>query len=239
VLVEPARRLREGRHGRHLGGRVRRREVAQHAGFLELRLAALGYLHGEQPLVNDLAESIHDTRPVEVDTRGMVVLERIEGRTLAEDVKRPRVGVPPDRLEQRMTRRDPLQLLGFGRLTVRRAARVAVCESRELPIRLLFVAAENRRRARRLERVRQARNGLESKGHELGRLAEKARDGLGHDAPLLCTGTPLDQHREVQLLAGQPLQRVLTNRTKLALVHVAQQALLEVAVPQAPGIVVA
>ena len=105
--------------------------------------------------MDDLPEAIHDARPVEVDARRALVLERVEGRALAEDVQRLRVGVPTDRLEERMAGRDPFQLLGLGRLAVGGAARIAVRESRELPVRVLLVAAQDRRRARRLEGVRQ------------------------------------------------------------------------------------
>ena len=158
VLVKPGRRLGEGRDRGHLGRRVRRREVAEQAGLLEPRLAVLGDLHREEPLVDHLPESIHHARPVEVDARRAFVLERVEGRALAEHVERPRVGVPPDRLEQRMAGRDPLQLLGLGRLAVGGAARVAVREGRELPVRVLLVTTEDRGRARRLEGVRHARD---------------------------------------------------------------------------------
>ena len=158
VLVEPGRRLGKGRDRGHLGRRVRGREVAEQAGLLEPRFAVLGDLHREEPLVDDLPESIHDARPVEVDARRALVLERVEGRALAEDVERLRVGVPPDRLEERMAGRDPLQLLRLGRLAVGGAARIAVREGRELPVRVLLVAAEDRGCARRLEGVRQARD---------------------------------------------------------------------------------
>jgi hypothetical protein len=84
-----------------------------------------------------------------------LVLERVEGGALAEDVQRLHVGVPPDRLEQRMAGRDPLQLLRLGRLAVGGAARIAVGEGRQLPVRVLLVAAEDRGGAGRLEGVRQ------------------------------------------------------------------------------------
>ena len=239
VLVEPGRRLGEGRDRGQLGRRVRGREVAEQAGLLEPRLAVLGDLHREEPLVDHLPEPVHDARPVEVDARRALVLERVEGRALAEHVERLRVGVPPDRLEERMAGRDPLQLLRLGRLAVGGAARIAVRESRELPVRVLLVAAEDRGRARRLEGVRHARDGLERERHELGRLAEEARDGLRHDAPLLRPRAPLDQHLEVELLAREPLQGVLADGAELPLVHVAEQALLEVGVAELPGVVVA
>ena len=76
---------------RHLGRRIRRREVAEHARLLEPRRAILGDLHREQPLVNDLPEPVDDPRPIEIDPRRALVLERVERCALAEDVQRLRV----------------------------------------------------------------------------------------------------------------------------------------------------
>ena len=180
------------------------------------------YFHREEPLVDHLPESVHHARPVEVDARRVLVLERMEGRAFAEVVQRFRVGVPPDRLEERMAGRNPLQLLGLGRLAVGGAARIAVREGRELPVRVLLVTTEDRGRARRLEGVRHARDGLEGERHELGRLTEKTRDGLRHDAPLLRPRAPLDQHFEVELLARQPLEGVLADGAELPLVDIAE-----------------
>ena len=81
--------------------------------------------------------------------------------------------------------------------------------------------------------------GLEGERHELGRLAEEARDGLRHDAPLLRPRAPLDQHLEVELLAREPLEGVLADGAELLLVDVAEQALLEVGVAELAGVVVA
>ena len=189
--------------------------------------------------MDDLPEPIHDPRPVEVDPRRALVLERVEGCALAEDVQRLCVGVPADRLEERMAGRDPLQLLRLGGVAVGGAARIAVRESRQLPVRVLFVAAEHRRRPRRLEGVRQARHRLERERHELGRLAQEAGDGLRHDAPLLRPRAPLDQHFEIELLARESLQRVLADGAELALVDVAKQTLFEIGIAEVPGVVVA
>src|SRR3989304_3932227 len=103
----------------------------------------------------------------------------------------------------------------------------------------LFVSAASRRGGRRLEGVRQARDGLERERHELGRLAEEARDGLRHDAAFLRPRAPLDQHLEVELLAREPFEGVLAEGAKLPLVHVAEQALFEVGVAEASSVVVA
>ena len=87
--------------------------------------------------------------------------------------------------------------------------------------------------------MRQARHRLERERHELGRLAQEAGDGLRDDAPLLRPRAPLDQHLQIELLAREPLQRVLADGAELALVHVAEQAVFEVGVAEAAGVVVA
>ena len=43
--------------------------------------------------MDDLAEPVHDAGPVEVDPRRLLVLERVEGRALAEDLERLRMWV--------------------------------------------------------------------------------------------------------------------------------------------------
>ena len=75
VLVQPVRRLRQGCDYRHLGRRVGGCEVPEHAGSCKTGLAMFGDLHGEQPLVNDLPESVHDPGSVEVDSNRPLVLE--------------------------------------------------------------------------------------------------------------------------------------------------------------------
>ncbi len=78
--------------------------------------------------------------------------------------------------------------------------------------------------------MRQARDRLEGQWHELGRFAQKARDGLRHDAALLRLGAPLDQHFEIELLAREPLQRVLADGAELLLVDVTKQTLFEIGI---------
>jgi hypothetical protein len=109
------------------------------------------------PVLDHLPQPVHNSRPIEVDTRRTLVLERVEGCTLGKDVERLRVGVPSDRLEERMSRRHPLQAVRLCRLAIGRAAWVAICQGRELPVRVLLVAAEDRRGARRLEGMQDGR----------------------------------------------------------------------------------
>ncbi len=104
----------------------------------------LGDFHREEPLVNDVPEPVHDPRSIEVDARWAFVLQRVEGRALGQNVQRCAQRVPPDRLEERMSWRDPFQLPGLGRIAIGGAPRIAVREGRKLPVRLLLVAAQHR-----------------------------------------------------------------------------------------------
>ena len=238
MLVQPSRHLGETRDGRHLGWWVRWREVAEQAGLLESRFAVLWNLHREKPLVHYLPESIHHTRPVEVDACRAFMLKRVKGCAFAEHLERPRLDVTPDCLKEWVAGRYPFKLFSFGGLAISRAARIAVREGRELPVRVLLVAAEDRGRARRLKGVRHVREGLEGERHEIGRLANETRDGLRHDALFLRPRTPLNQHFQIELLAREPLKSVPADSTELLLVDVAKHALLEVCVAEFAGVVV-
>src|SRR5439155_20658069 len=102
----------------------------------------------------------------------------------------------------------------------------------------LFVPTEERWGSCGIEGVRDAGNALESHRDELGRFAKEACDGLRHDTAFLRARAPLDQHLEIEFLARQPLESVLTDRPELPLVHVPQQALLEVGVAEAPRVII-
>ena len=81
--------------------------------------------------MDDLPESIHDARPVEVDARRALVLQGVEAsRPCSRTSSACVVGVPADRLEERMPGRDPFQLLRLGGVAVGGAARIAVGEER-------------------------------------------------------------------------------------------------------------
>ena len=115
----PHRRVR-GRRGLGLGRNrgqlrwpVRGSEVADQARFAKPRLAFRRDLDREEALVDDLAEPVHNARPVEVDAGGVLMLERVEGRALAPQVQ----GVPvdqgdrPDRHEREADERAEQQAL--------------------------------------------------------------------------------------------------------------------------------
>src|SRR3990170_2349042 len=115
-----------------------------------------------------------------------------------------------------MARRDPLKAVQLGHLAVGGATRIPVCKRRELPVWVLLVAAEDGRSPCRLERMRHARDRLQGERNELRRLAQETRDGLRHDALFLSARASLNEHLQVELLAGEPLQGVLADGAELA-----------------------
>ena len=92
--------------------------------------------------MHDLAESIHDLRAVEVDPGRRLVRYGIVGRPAVQWFQRLIVRMAADCLEQRMARRDPLQGVLLGGLSIRAAARIPARQFRQLPVGFALVAAE-------------------------------------------------------------------------------------------------
>src|SRR5260221_4502151 len=189
--------------------------------------------------MNHLSEPVDHPRPVEIYPNRPLMLERVERRAPAHDVQRLRARVPPNRLEEWMAGRHPFQVIYLGCLAIRRTSRVAVREGRQLPVKVLLILSQGRWPARWLERVREARDRPQRERHELGCLAQETSDSLRHNPLLLCPRASLDQHFKIELLAGQALQRVLTDRPELLLVDIAEEALFEVGIPEVSRVVVA
>ena len=96
-----------------------RGEIAQHRGLAEAGLAAFGQLQGEEPFVDDVAQTVHDPRAVEVDPCGRVMGQAIEAGPALEILLGQLEGVTADCLEERMAGRDPLQVVFLGRFPMR------------------------------------------------------------------------------------------------------------------------
>jgi hypothetical protein len=56
---------------------------------------------------------------------------------------------------------------------------------------------------------------------------------------LLRSRAPLDQHLQIQFLRGQSFERVLANRPKTILAHIAKQAIFQVGLAQVARLIVA
>jgi histidinol dehydrogenase len=104
--------------------------------------------------------AIHNAGAVKIEAGWPVMLERVKGRTPPHHRKRLVVRMATDRLEERMARRDPLQVVNLCRLPVCRAARVLIRQSRQLPVRIALVTAQRRRDSSRLEGMRKVREGF-------------------------------------------------------------------------------
>ena len=147
--------------------------------------------------------------------------------------------MPAQRLEQGVSRGNPFQVVPFGGVAVCRQARVAGRQVRMLPVRVALVLLQSRRCAAGIEGMRQPAHRPQSQGRVSGALGDEARDALGHHPPLLRAGAALDEHGEVELLGGQPFQRRLADGAETVLVHVLQEAVLEVFLAQLAGVEVA
>jgi hypothetical protein len=75
-------------------------------------------LHGEEPLVNGIPQAIHDPGPKEVHPGRLLVGEGVVDRPAGEGLRGQAGRVVTNRLEQRMARRDPFQIVLLDRLPV-------------------------------------------------------------------------------------------------------------------------
>lgn len=143
LFVKPAchfgKRSRRPRYGRRFG----RREVSEQTRFAKLRFGTFGDLAHEEPLVDDLAQTVDDARPIEIDARRLLVLERMEGG-------------PPDSMiasarpcvcrriasNSGVSGRHQFQLLGLRRLPIGGTPGVAIGEGRKLPVGIPVIAAQ-------------------------------------------------------------------------------------------------
>ena len=101
--------------------------------------------------MNDVAQAVDDARAIEIDTRGLIVLQRIVASAFTEGFLRKVQSMATQRFKERMTRRHPFQAVLFRGLSVRRQARIARGQGRQLPIGLAFVSFEYRRRPSGIE----------------------------------------------------------------------------------------
>src|SRR6266581_1791157 len=95
VFVEPRRHFGKLCNLRQTVRYFARCEIPEQAQILETWISVFQDLDCEQTLVDDLAEAIDNPRPVQVDARGILMLERVERSAFPEYVEGPSVGVAP------------------------------------------------------------------------------------------------------------------------------------------------
>ena len=108
VLMKPTDGLRRPCHRGQGLRRLDRDEVAEDAGLLGDGFTPVRYFDGEEPLVDDPAESVHDPSAIEVNPDRALVLNRVEARPLLERLLRLPDRMAPQSLEERVTGRNPL-----------------------------------------------------------------------------------------------------------------------------------
>ena len=83
--------------------------------------------------MDDMTQTVHHPRAVEVDARRLLVGKGVETGALPEGFQGTLTGVAPDRLEERVARSDPLQVVLVRSLSASGAARIAVGDLGQLP----------------------------------------------------------------------------------------------------------
>ena len=86
VFIEPDSRLWKDSYRRQIPRRVGRAQVAEDIRLTQARVTVILQLNSEQPFVYDLAETIHDSRTVEVETGRRFVCEGIETGTAGKGI---------------------------------------------------------------------------------------------------------------------------------------------------------
>ena len=178
--------------------------------------------------MNDVAESIDDACAVEVEADGFRYVQRIEAGAIGERWSRLGQCMPAERLEKRMARRDPFEVVLLGGLALRRETRITVGQGLKLPVGVTFVAMKYRRRRRGIEGVRQRRKRFQTQRHKWRGFADETSDCFRDDAALLCEGAAFDEHLQVESFGRQPLQRVLADSAEMILAHVAEQSVFQI-----------
>jgi hypothetical protein len=86
-----------------------------------------------EPFVDHVAQAIHYPRPVEVQARWGMVLQRGETGARAKDLLRLGEGMRPQGFEERMAGSHPFEIVCVSRVAICRQARVARRERRPAP----------------------------------------------------------------------------------------------------------
>jgi hypothetical protein len=130
LLTEPICDFWEFRHRRKMLQDCGGKKISYDPRLSEARLATGGDFHGEEPLMRDLTQAIHDTSAVEVEPCWSLVFQRIEARPCSEDLACLRQRVTPHGFKERVSRSDPLQVMLLGCVPISGTARISGCQRR-------------------------------------------------------------------------------------------------------------
>ena len=156
VLVQPRSSFRQrGRRGQSVQ-RIGGSHVTEDVRFPEAGQEAVRQLQGEQPFMDDVAESVDDPRLVEVKTHRGNVFERVEAGALGEGFPPHVETVAAQGFEQRMPWCDPFQVVLLRRFPLRGEAGVARQELWKPPVQVALVSLQRGWCSAWLEGVRQA-----------------------------------------------------------------------------------
>jgi hypothetical protein len=130
VLPEPICGFGKFRHREQVLWNAGWKKIAQDSWLSEARLAMGSDFDGEEPLMRDLTQAIHDTSAVEVEPCWSLVFQRIEARPFGEDLACLRQRMTPHGFKERVSRSDPLQVMLLGCVTISGTARISGCQRR-------------------------------------------------------------------------------------------------------------
>src|SRR5713226_7151182 len=114
MIVQPSARFRCMRERREFCRSWRYHQVPQYVLISQLRLPDSVYLHDEHPFVNDAAESIDHSCPIEIQAHWRRHVQRVEARSIGEGRLGLRECVPAQCFEKRMAGGDPFEAVLIG-----------------------------------------------------------------------------------------------------------------------------
>jgi hypothetical protein len=148
------------------------------------------------------------------------VLKGVKARSFTERFHGLLETVSSECLKEGVSGSDPFEIVLFSDLSILRAARIPIGQCGQLPISILFIEAERRWGAGRIEGVREARYIPEIQGHILCRLAKESGNGFRNTATLSGPGSALHKHIQIEFLECKSFESILTYGPVLPLTHV-------------------
>ena len=128
-------------------------QIAEDVRLSQARFAGPCQLYYEQPLVDDMIETVDDAGAIEVEAGRGIVVEGVEAGARCEDVPTGFDAMTAERFEQRVPGRNPFQVVRLCRVPVGREPGVTCQEVRKTPVGVALVPLQGGRRPARLERM--------------------------------------------------------------------------------------
>src|SRR5207244_985057 len=152
--------------------RVSGGQISEDIELSQVGSAVLRELDHKQTFVDDMSKAVHDAGSIKIETSWRSVLKRIEAGARREGITASRETMAPQRFEKRVARRYPFEIVALRRVPVCRETRIPRHQGREFPTGIVLALPQGRRRPPGIERMRQARDGLQRERGNLGALLD-------------------------------------------------------------------